>query len=108
MKFEQAGPEQPEECEGVLWADLKKIFQGDFKNNFWWFWGFKDILIYLQADILIDIQINILKLISPDMVSKDWYAQIDILINNAGVMACPEARTSEGFEMQEVTCISVR
>ena len=34
------------------------------------------------------------------LISKDWYAQIDILINNAGVMACPEARTSEGFEMQ--------
>ena len=28
--------------------------------------------------------------------------QIDILINNAGVMACPESRTSEGFEMQVI------
>jgi len=26
--------------------------------------------------------------------------KIDILINNAGVMACPEMRTTEGFEMQ--------
>merc|ERR1711962_1964136 len=26
--------------------------------------------------------------------------KIDILINNAGVMACPEMRTQEGFEMQ--------
>jgi len=26
--------------------------------------------------------------------------KVDILINNAGVMACPEARTTEGFEMQ--------
>jgi len=28
------------------------------------------------------------------------FSKIDILINNAGVMACPETRTSEGFEMQ--------
>merc|ERR1712013_221268 len=28
------------------------------------------------------------------------FSKIDILINNAGVMACPESRTSEGFEMQ--------
>merc|ERR1719430_1327784 len=26
--------------------------------------------------------------------------KVDILINNAGVMACPEARTEDGFEMQ--------
>eukprot|EP00090_Calanus_glacialis_P039947 TRINITY_DN6958_c0_g1_i1.p1 TRINITY_DN6958_c0_g1~~TRINITY_DN6958_c0_g1_i1.p1 ORF type:complete len:334 (-),score=92.92 TRINITY_DN6958_c0_g1_i1:506-1507(-) len=26
--------------------------------------------------------------------------KIDILINNAGIMACPEMRTTEGFEMQ--------
>eukprot|EP00092_Neocalanus_flemingeri_P019775 GFUD01021415.1.p1 GENE.GFUD01021415.1~~GFUD01021415.1.p1 ORF type:complete len:334 (+),score=104.31 GFUD01021415.1:80-1081(+) len=26
--------------------------------------------------------------------------KIDILINNAGIMACPELRTTEGFEMQ--------
>merc|ERR1712013_904816 len=26
--------------------------------------------------------------------------KIDILINNAGIMACPEMRTQEGFEMQ--------
>ncbi len=25
---------------------------------------------------------------------------IDVLINNAGVMACPEGRTADGFEMQ--------
>jgi len=29
--------------------------------------------------------------------------RIDVLINNAGVMACPEWRTSEGFEMQFAT-----
>ena len=33
---------------------------------------------------------------------KKKVAKIDILINNAGVMACPESRTSEGFEMQVI------
>ena len=28
------------------------------------------------------------------------FDKIDILINNAGVMACPQAKTSDGFEMQ--------
>jgi NAD(P)-dependent dehydrogenase (short-subunit alcohol dehydrogenase family) len=28
------------------------------------------------------------------------YPEIDLLINNAGVMACPFARTTDGFEMQ--------
>lgn len=28
------------------------------------------------------------------------FAQIDLLINNAGVMACPHAQTADGFEMQ--------
>lgn len=28
------------------------------------------------------------------------FEKIDILINNAGVMACPQAQTSDGFEMQ--------
>lgn len=32
--------------------------------------------------------------------ANERYDQIDLLINNAGVMACPKARTSEGFEMQ--------
>jgi NAD(P)-dependent dehydrogenase (short-subunit alcohol dehydrogenase family) len=34
----------------------------------------------------------------------DWYSgshdRIDVLINNAGVMACPMAHTADGFEMQ--------
>jgi len=28
------------------------------------------------------------------------FEKIDVLINNAGVMACPKARTADGFEMQ--------
>ena len=28
--------------------------------------------------------------------------KIDILINNAGIMTCPEMRTEEGFEMQVI------
>ncbi|TXS89255.1 SDR family NAD(P)-dependent oxidoreductase [Parahaliea maris] len=30
----------------------------------------------------------------------DLYPQVDLLINNAGVMACPLQRTAQGFEMQ--------
>lgn len=29
-----------------------------------------------------------------------WVGQIDVLINNAGVMATPEGRTADGFELQ--------
>ena len=32
--------------------------------------------------------------------AKDFSEKIDVLVNNAGVMAIPLARTSEGFEMQ--------
>ncbi len=39
--------------------------------------------------------------------AKTWLAEnarLDILINNAGVMACPIARTDEGWEMQFASC----
>lgn len=32
--------------------------------------------------------------------ANERFAKIDLLINNAGVMACPFARTADGFEMQ--------
>ncbi|WP_095011364.1 SDR family NAD(P)-dependent oxidoreductase [Tsuneonella mangrovi] len=32
--------------------------------------------------------------------ARERFAKIDVLINNAGVMACPLARTKDGFEMQ--------
>ena len=32
VKCDQVGPEQPEECEGVLQTDLKKFLQGGFKD----------------------------------------------------------------------------
>jgi NAD(P)-dependent dehydrogenase (short-subunit alcohol dehydrogenase family) len=32
--------------------------------------------------------------------ANDRFEKIDLLINNAGVMACPLARTADGFEMQ--------
>ncbi|MEM1050935.1 MAG: oxidoreductase [Pseudomonadota bacterium] len=34
-----------------------------------------------------------------DQVVADW-GQLDLLINNAGIMACPETRTDQGWEMQ--------
>lgn len=32
--------------------------------------------------------------------ARDRFAKIDLLINNAGVMACPQGTTADGFEMQ--------
>lgn len=32
--------------------------------------------------------------------TNDEFTQLDLLINNAGIMACPESRTDSGWEMQ--------
>src|SRR5436305_10886697 len=32
--------------------------------------------------------------------AADWSGELDVLINNAGVMALPKSRTADGFEMQ--------
>ena len=31
---------------------------------------------------------------------KQWQQPVDVLINNAGIMAVPEGRTADGFELQ--------
>jgi NAD(P)-dependent dehydrogenase (short-subunit alcohol dehydrogenase family) len=55
------------------------------------------------------VDVGELSLDRPDSVrafAKQWLADHDVLhllINNAGVMACPQARTAEGWEMQFAT-----
>ena len=58
---EQAGPEQPEQCEGVLQPDLKKFLQGG------------NTKMHSHADILISWNCQS----DPDihrLISRDWYA----------------------------------
>ena len=56
------------------------------------------------------VEVRELELSRPDSVrafAKSWLAdhdRLDLLLNNAGVMACPLARTDEGWEMQFATC----
>ncbi|MFN2537038.1 MAG: SDR family NAD(P)-dependent oxidoreductase [Mycobacteriales bacterium] len=59
-----------------------------------------------KARAVVDCDLVELDLASLDSVRRGAEAaakrlpRIDLLINNAGVMACPLARTAEGFEMQ--------
>jgi NAD(P)-dependent dehydrogenase (short-subunit alcohol dehydrogenase family) len=49
------------------------------------------------------LQLDLAQLESIRQFSKKFHAaesQLHILINNAGVMACPKAKTRDGFEMQ--------
>jgi len=56
-----------------------------------------------------NIDVGIVELSVPDSVrafAKSWLAsnkKLDLLINNAGIMACPLMRTKEGWEMQFAT-----
>jgi NAD(P)-dependent dehydrogenase (short-subunit alcohol dehydrogenase family) len=50
-----------------------------------------------------EVEVRALDLASLDSVREfaaDWNGDIDLLINNAGVMAPPLSRTAEGFELQ--------
>ena len=57
-----------------------------------------------------ELEVMELELHRPDSVrrfAKEWlsrHSRLNLLINNAGVMACPLARTEEGWEMQFATC----
>ncbi|MBA3233280.1 MAG: SDR family NAD(P)-dependent oxidoreductase [Propionibacteriales bacterium] len=58
-----------------------------------------------QAAASIDGQTQVCRLDLADLASvrafaADWQGQIDVLVNNAGVMAVPEQRTADGFELQ--------
>ena len=45
-------------------------------------------------------KLDLADLASVHAFADGWEGDIDVLINNAGVMAVPEARTADGFEMQ--------
>jgi len=45
-------------------------------------------------------QLDLASLDSVRAFADDWSGAIDVLINNAGVMAVPHAKTADGFEMQ--------
>ena len=50
-----------------------------------------------------DVQVRRLDLADLSSVrsfAAEWNGALDVLINNAGVMAIPQARTADGFEMQ--------
>lgn len=59
-----------------------------------------------KAKAVVDCDLVELDLASLDAVRRgadavaDRLPRIDLLINNAGIMACPLARTADGFEMQ--------
>ena len=45
-------------------------------------------------------ELDLSDLASVRRFADEWDGEIDVLINNAGVMALPESRTADGFEMQ--------
>jgi NAD(P)-dependent dehydrogenase (short-subunit alcohol dehydrogenase family) len=48
-------------------------------------------------------RLDLADLASVRAFAQDWDGDLDVLINNAGVMAIPERRTVDGFEMQLAT-----
>jgi NAD(P)-dependent dehydrogenase (short-subunit alcohol dehydrogenase family) len=45
-------------------------------------------------------ELDLADLASVQTFAESWNGPIDVLVNNAGVMAVPESRTKDGFEMQ--------
>ncbi len=45
-------------------------------------------------------ELDISSLSSVRAFASSWHGPIDVLINNAGIMQVPEARTADGFELQ--------
>jgi NAD(P)-dependent dehydrogenase (short-subunit alcohol dehydrogenase family) len=48
-------------------------------------------------------ELNLADLDSVRRFAQDWHEPVDVLINNAGVMAVPLARSPQGFELQLAT-----
>ncbi|HWI00039.1 MAG TPA: oxidoreductase [Propionibacteriaceae bacterium] len=44
--------------------------------------------------------LDLAELASVREFATQWQGQVDVLINNAGIMAVPEGRTADGFELQ--------
>ncbi len=45
-------------------------------------------------------ELDLADLASVRRFAADWTGPVDVLVNNAGVMAVPEGRTADGFELQ--------
>lgn len=61
-----------------------------------------DVFLHLQGDIIVK-QLDLADLQSIHRFSKAYLAEEkgpDLLILNAGIMACPQSYTKDGFEMQ--------
>lgn len=48
-------------------------------------------------------RLDVASLASVRAFADEWTGPIDVLINNAGIMAVPEGRTPDGFELQAAT-----
>jgi NAD(P)-dependent dehydrogenase (short-subunit alcohol dehydrogenase family) len=59
-----------------------------------------------KADMTGDVEVRELDLADLDSVrafAAGWEGDVDVLVNNAGVMAVPETRTAQGWELQFAT-----